>query len=288
MSLPYVITILVTSGDPDGVRVVEKSNWSGRGVVFARTDLGLAQAEGIAAPGVYVLLGDDLDASFEGVVYVGEGEDVGKRLGSHQRDDSKEFWTHTVVFASKDSALNKAHIRYLESRLIDLAHLARRMKVANSTRPLPPPMSAADLAEAEGFLVEMLAIFPVLGVSAFDRPTGREVAGVRYHLSGPEALGEGEDRNDGFLVFAGSTARIDETPSMSEPFRRLRRRLVETGIFVEESGRYRLTEDHLFNSPSTAAMALLARNANGRTEWRDAEGVTLKEHQTRAAAGGVA
>jgi hypothetical protein len=287
VSLPYVITILVTSGDPDGVRVVEKSNWSGQGVVFSRTDLALAQAQGIDVPGVYVLLGDDLDASFEGIVYVGEGEDVGKRLGSHQRDDAKEFWTSTVVFTSKDSALNKAHIRYLESRLIELAHVARRVKVANSTRPAVPPMSAADLAEAEGFLAEMLAIFPVLGVSAFDRPAVREVAGIRYRLSGPDASGEGEDRNDGFLVFAGATARIEETASLSEPFSRLRRRLVETGVFVHDGGLYRLAEDHLFNSPSTAAMALLSRNANGRTEWKDSSGVTLKEHQTRAASGGT-
>lgn len=285
MSLPYVITILVTSGDPDGVRVVEKSNWSGVGVVFARTDLASALSQHIDAPGVYVLLGDELDSAFEGVVYVGEGEDVGKRLGSHQRDDAKEFWTSTVVFTSKDSALNKAHIRYLESRLIDLAHGARRVKVANSTRPSPPPMSAADLAEAEGYLAEMLAIFPVLGVSAFDRPAVREVAGIRYFLTGPDAAGEGEDRNDGFLVFAGATARVAETSSLSEPFSRLRRRLLETGVFALDGSVYRLTEDHLFNSPSTAAMALLSRNANGRTEWRDAGGVTLKAHQTQAVPG---
>lgn len=29
--------------------------------------------------------------------------------------------------------------------------------------------------------------------------------------------------------------------------------------------------------------SVLARSANGRTEWRDASGVTLKEHQERAA-----
>lgn len=287
MSLPYVITILVTSGDPDGVRVVEKSNWSGMGVVFARTDLVAARGQSIGVPGVYVLLGDELDSAFDGVVYVGEGEDVGVRLASHLRDDAKEFWTSTVVFTSKDSALNKAHIRYLESRLIELAHAARRSKVANATRPALPPMSAADLAEAEGFLAEMLAIFPVLGVSAFDKPIVRTAQGIRYFLTGPDASGQGEDRSDGFLVFAGAKARIEETASLSEPFSRLRARLLAEGVFVEENGVYRLTEDHLFNSPSTAAMALLSRNANGRTEWKDADGVALKSHQTNAAAGGM-
>ena len=124
-------------------------------------------------------------------------------------------------------------------------------------------------------------------MSAFDKPVTRDVAGRRYFLNGPDASGEGEDRNDGFLVFAGATARIAETGSLSEPFSRMRSRLVDAGVFIEEGGVYRLTEDHLFNSPSTAAMALLSRNANGRTEWKDAGGVTLKTHQTNEVPGGM-
>ena len=284
MGLPYVISILVTNGDPDGVRVVNKSNWTGCGVVFARADLGAAVGQGLGSPGVYVLLGDDPDEQFDGISYIGEAEDVGKRLASHQRDDAKDFWTDTVVFTSKDAALNKAHIRHLESRLVGLAHDARRVRIANSTRPATPPMSAADQAEAEGFLVEMLAIFPVLGVSAFDRPAAHEAGRVRYHLSGPDASGMGEDRSDGFVVFAGSTGRIAETTSLSPSFAKLRQHLVTSGVLAEECGVYRLVSDHLFKSPSTAAMVLLGRNANGREEWKDANGVTLNQHQINSAA----
>ena len=279
-----MITILVTSGDPDGVRVVEKSNWTGSGLVFSRSDLAAAVQQGMATPGVYVLLGDDPDERSEGVVYVGEGEDVGKRLAAHQKDDSKEFWTDTVVFTSKDSALNKAHIRYLESSLISLAAEAKRVRLVNGTQPSVPPMSPADVAEAEGFLVEMLGIFPVLGVSAFDKPMVHESGHVRYFLSGPDAAGEGEDRSDGFLVFAGATARVEETASLSPSFSKLRSQLVTSGVLVAGDGTFRLTQDHLFKSPSTAAMTLLSRNANGRTEWKDAAGVSLKEHQIAAAA----
>jgi len=279
VSLPYVITILVTSGDPDGVRVVEKSNWSGSGMVFSRSDLALAVAQGLASPGVYVLIGEDPDEVFEAVAYVGEAEDVGKRLAAHQKDDTKEFWVDTVVFTSKDAALNKAHIRYLESRLISLAHGAKRVRLANGTQPAPPPMSPADKAEAEGFLVEMLAIFPVLGVSAFDKPVANEPGRVPYHLSGPDAAGQGEDRSDGFLVFAGATCRIEETSSLSPSFSKLRSQLVASGVLVEQEGVYRLTEDYLFKSPSAAAATLLSRNANGRMEWTDDSGVSLKRHQ---------
>ena len=288
MSLPYVITILVTSGDPDGVRVVEKSNWSGSGMVFSRPDLAAAVQQGMSSPGVYVLLGDDSNEAFEGAAYVGEAEDVGKRLASHQKDDAKEFWTDTVVFTSKDTALNKAHIRYLESRMIALAHHARRVRLVNGTQPAPPPMSPADLAEAEGFLAEMLAIFPVLGVVAFDKPVAHEPGRVRYLLSGPDAAGQGEDRSDGFLVCAGATLRIDETASLKPGFSKLRSQLVASGMLVEQAGSYKLTEDYLFNSPSTAASVLLATSANGRTAWKDELGVSLKDHQVAdAAAAGV-
>lgn len=287
MSLPYVIRILVTAGHPDGVRVVEKSNWTGRGVVFGRADLATAIKQGLGSPGVYVLLGDDPDEAFDGQVYVGQGEDVGKRLASHQRDDAKEFWTDTAVFVSASGSLNRAHILYLEARLVELAHDARRVRVANGNRPAAPMLTAADRAEAEGFLAEMLAIFPVLGVDAFDRPAPSTARERRYFVSGPDAAGEGVERSDGFVVFAGATARIVETPSLSPSFSRARARLVASGALVEDDGVYRLMEDTVFKSPSTAAMVLLARNANGRTEWKDAEGVTLKEHQAAAAGPGA-
>lgn len=283
MSLAYVIRILVTTGDPDGVRVVEKSNWTGRGMIFARSDLAVPTLAQLTSPGIYVLLGEDPDGQFDQRVYIGEGEDVGKRLSSHVRDDAKDFWTKTVTFTSKDSTLNKAHIRHLESRLIGLAHSTHKAGLANLTKPMPPPMSDSDFAEAEGFLAEMLAIFPVIGVDVFDKPASVVATRSLFRISGPEASGCGEERSDGFLVLAGALARAKVAPALSQSTVRLRDRLISTGLLVVEGGQLRLTEDYLFKSPSTAAEVLLSRSANGRTEWVDEEGVTLKESQARAA-----
>ena len=44
--------------------------------------------------------------------------------------------------------------------------------------------------------------------------------------------------------------------------------------------------DYTFNSPSTAAGVMLGRSANGRVEWKDATGRTLKDLQTAASASG--
>ena len=62
MSDPYVLTILVTSGDPEGVRVVEVELVGPRR--FKCADLGVANGHGISSPGIYVLVGEDPDGTF--------------------------------------------------------------------------------------------------------------------------------------------------------------------------------------------------------------------------------
>ena len=281
MTQPYVIKILVPSGDPAGVRVVEKSNWSGRGVVFARSDLALAAREGLHSPGIYILRGEDPDQAFDSVVYIGQSDDVALRLTQHMRSDDKAFWTETVAFVSKDSALNKAHGSLLEAKLIELANAAGRAKVMNRTQPPSPSLSAVDLAEAEGFLAEALAILPLLGVVAFEKPSPRASVSQRLFLSGPETDGKGEIRSDGFLALAGSTARTNALDSLGPGWTKLRSHLVETGAFVEEGSSCRLSQDYLFKSISAASSVLLGRQSNGWLEWKNADGVTMKDLQAQ-------
>lgn len=144
-------------------------------------------------------------------------------------------------------------------------------------------MAAADHAVVSGFLAEMRAIFPVRGVDAFDVAVAQSPETTRrYFLTGPDASGEGEERSDGFLVFAAALARAEQAPSIGDTYSRLRRRLVETGDLIEDGPSYRLTNDTIFASPSAAAAVLLGRTANGRIEWIDAEGVSLKQRQLAA------
>lgn len=282
----YVLSIRVVSGNPNGVRVVGKSNWTGRGITFSRSDLDIALKEGLGSPGVYILLGDDPDQEFDGLIYVGQAEDVGTRLKQHQGDDKKDFWTHTVVFMSIDSGLNRAHIRYLEFHLLRRADSAGRLQVKNGNRPSEPALSNNVQIEAEGFLSEILTILPVLGVSAFDQPivSRSEVQGC-YFLGSPQASAEGIDRSDGFLVLEGSKARLETFASMGSGYKQQRERLIKKGVLVKESDAYRLVKDHLFPSPSAAAEVLLGRSANGRIEWRDENKVTLKQNQVTDAGG---
>jgi hypothetical protein len=275
-------------GTPEGLRLVEKSNWTGLGIVCPRSQYGQARHRvEFSRPGVYVLVGPGESALPQ--IYVGEAEGLRGRLDSHQQN--KDFWTRVVAFTSKDGSINKAHIRYVESRLITLAKAAKRAEVANANAPAIPALAEADTADIENFLREMLLIFPILEVSAFHRstsarpPESRSTQGATQsilHLTGPQTTATGTDTPEGFIVQAGSRGRTKAVPSMHEWLRNIRQSLIGQGILAEDGEQLVLTQDYTFDSPSSAAGALLGRAANGRTEWTDGDGKTLKELQTEA------
>lgn len=266
------------------LRIVEKTGWSGIGLMFARPDLAEVKVRPeLSATGIYVLFGETENGGFSKRIYVGEGDEVLKRLVSHQRKNSKDFWTSTIVFTSKDSNLNKAHARYLESRLVSLATETKRSEVDNATMPQSPPLSERDRAEAEGFLRGMLGISPVLGLDSFERAQDtesvRSATDVRYRFFERGAKGEGADRPERFVVFAGSVVTRDETPSCPDSIRRLRRTLQQEGVLTSVGGEIVLQQDYIFTSPSSAGGVLSGGSVNGRTAWVSPDGVPLKQNQ---------
>lgn len=162
------IRIFLADGSADGVWVVEKSNWTGKALMAPRTRYkDLRARSDLDGPGVYLLSGPTESGVPAVRVYIGETDDLPGRLDSHNK--SKDFWNRVIVFTSKDENLNKAHIRYLEARLISLAKAANRAELENGNVGSMPPLSEPDTAEAEAFLREMLLIYPVLGLLAFQR-----------------------------------------------------------------------------------------------------------------------
>jgi Domain of unknown function (DUF4357) len=280
MKNAYSIKIFLPEGDPEGLRIIEKSNWNGRGLVSPRSKFSSSRdRDELDSTGVYVLIGPDTESGLERI-YVGEGDPAKPRLDSHHA--SKDFWQTFVLFTSKDRSLNKAHIQYLESRLIAIAKDANRSVLDNNTAPTQPSMSESDKAEAEGFLQEMLLCFPVLGISLFNKPTTAAHQGLKLYLKAKnETIAEGYEASEGFVVLPKSRANLQEQPSIHGYLHEIRESLVNRGLFESKNGFYVLKEAYAFNSPSTAAGVMLGRSANGRTEWKDAKGITLKETQEK-------
>ncbi len=278
----FSIRIFLPDGSPDGLRIIEKSNWSGRGVVCPRPLFPKAKSRSeFGKTGVYILLGPSEVGDVQRL-YIGEGDPVLPRLDQHAA--KKDFWTSAIFFISKDETLNKAHIQYLESKLITLAREVQRCELDNTTAPELPTLSEMDAADAEGFLTEMILCLPVLGVTAFTRPTvaNREKL---LHLKARGIEGRGYETNDGFVVIKGSTANKTEVPSVQNFVSSLRKSLIDRNILKPQGDHLVLTQDYVFNSPSSAACALTGRSANGRVEWKDKTGRTLKDIQESQIAG---
>lgn len=280
MATGFSVRIFVPAGDPDGLRLVEKSNWTGQGIVFPRAELQQARKRNeLNRAGVYVLWGPGESGQLPRV-YVGEGEAVLPRVEQHAR--TKDFWTHAAVFTSKDQNLNKAHVQYLESRLVSLANAAKRSELENGNVPQPPALSEADAADAEAFLQDMLLCLPVVGLSLFEQPRAADTGGQELFLSAKNVEAMGLDSAEGFVVRKGATAAKEEAPSMHAYGRDLRRTLAVKGVLSDKGNLFELAQDYTFSSPSTAAAVLLGREANGRTVWKDADGRSLKEIQEDA------
>jgi hypothetical protein len=276
------IRIFLADGGADGVWVVEKSNWTGMALMAPRTRYKDLRPR-LAGPGVYLLVGPTESGVPAQKVYIGETDDLPGRLDSHNA--KKDFWNRAIVFTSKDDNLNKSHIRHLEGRLIGLARGAKRVELENGNFGSTPPMSEPDRAEAEAFLADMLLIYPVLGLQAFQKAEEQPSSSVRLFLTGKDAKAEGTETPDGFVVYSGSLARAEVVPSIHAYVVQLRNALVEQGMLVRDGKYLRFTDDYVFPSPSQAAMVVLGRTANGRIEWKTAAAVTLRELQVESTSG---
>ena len=104
----FSVRIFIPSGEPEGLRIVEKSNWTGQGLVLPRAQFtDIRQRPELKRTGAYVLWGPGESGQLPRV-YVGEGDPVLPRLDQHAKQ--KDFWTHAAVFTSKDQNLDRKSV----------------------------------------------------------------------------------------------------------------------------------------------------------------------------------
>jgi Domain of unknown function (DUF4357) len=298
------IKLFLVDGVPDGMRTAEIMSWTGHVLFAPRSSIAalLARPE-VKKTGAYLLVGPDPSDANQTMVYVGEGDNVGVRLSSHNKDPDKEFWEQACVITSKDLNLTKAHARYLESRLISIIRQEARVTVANRSDPEFDLLPEADLADMDDFIARLQILLPVLGAD-FVRPTPRvQISKIIDHKETPASTADDGSLHysksladsvrkvspafkmsagglqaraleiDGhMLVLAGSQARVEEGPSLASNVRALREQLLRSGKLVPDSAdNLRFTENVAFTSPSAAAAAVMGTSRNGRTDWINTE-----------------
>jgi hypothetical protein len=131
---PFTLRIFVPDGDPEGVRIINRMNWTGLGIVFPREKWPTTkQRQEFSRPGVYILTGYKSADDELPTVYIGEGDILRSRLDAHFQN--KDFWDRGIVFTASNNSLNKAHVRWLESALVSRASQAKRCILDNGTEP---------------------------------------------------------------------------------------------------------------------------------------------------------
>ena len=288
MSVGKSVRLFLADGTPGGLLTAEIMNWTGHVVAAPRSDLAaLLQRPESRRTGIYILLGDDPNSLGGTIAYIGEGDDVSKRLYQHARPEDqggKDFWDRAIVLTSKDTNLTKAHVRYLESRFISLAQQANRAVLVNGTAPTPLPLPEADISDMEYFIAQARIVLPVLGVNllrAVTTPTptrskseetasfGESSPVFEMSLKKSGVVATAQEFDGEFTVHESSLARAEWT-GVDDGYKRLREKLDADGTLVpSDDGKAAVfTRSYVFASPSAAAAVVAGRSANGRVEWK--------------------
>ena len=283
------LTVYMIDGTAYGPRLSEIGNWVGKAIYSPRSSINkIINRSEFDNPGVYCLKGDPTDDAFDEKIYVGEAENIKTRLKQHLSDPNKDF-KELIFFVSKDELLTKTQIRYLESRLVQIAIEAKTAQIDNGNSPSLPTLHEADISDMEYFLEQIRLILPVMGFKFLISSTVKEneksdlnvdkFIHETYLIKTKTFKATMKETDQGYIVSKGSEAKKNLSNSCTETYRNMRRKLVETGIMKEHLDKLIFTEDTVFNSPSAASNMVLGRNSNGFTEWVTKKGLTFKEVQ---------
>lgn len=283
MKTNKTITVFLADGEPTGTKIVELRNWVGRSYIIPRNKLQNVildplNQQDLTLPSVYFLLGqneESIDA-----LYIGEAENFLERINQH---NNKDFWNYAICFFSTDGNLNKAHIKYLESKLTIQVNEAKRVVIINGNNPPCPRLSRSDIAIMEEFLQNIKLVLSTLGFT-FLEPLyqDQETPEDLYYCKGKYTEATGVLTNEGFVVRKGSVISPYRIIRQSVPYATMLKDLEkESNLEKISENTYRLKADKLFTSPSYAASFALGRAANGWQEWKNNLGKTLDEVQRK-------
>ena len=289
------VRLFLVDGSATGPITAEIINWTGHLLTGSRGGLpAFLRRPELDRTGVYLLTGHAPDDPDTLQVYIGESDNVRKRLQAHSKDESKSFWERTCVVTSKDQNITKAHARYLESRLIAITKGTDTVSVVNNTAPPLIALPEADKSDMEYFVDQLRLILPVLGLEFLHRQKSLErtlsvdnvdephfqLVSKKHDLQARALEIDGE-----FIVLQESDAAKEFSSNYKGGYSRLHARLIKSGKLAPgDNGHLCFTENVTFNSPSAASAVVLGRLDNGRTSWKVGDtNVTYGEWQTEQA-----
>jgi hypothetical protein len=263
-------------GSPTSVKIAEVTTRVVQLVLIPRNKLNeMVNREEIKNVGIYFLFGKG-ETDKKPNVYIGEAENCLDRLKQHNRDSNKDFWNVAITAVSKTDSFTKSHVKFLESLCYKEALVVDRYTVVNGNTPTQSKLSEPMIADLMDNFDTMKTLLSALGYPIFER-VANESSEDLFYCKGKDAHARGEYTDEGFVVFKDSVCNLEEVASAGTWVINTRKELIENGTLEIEGNVMKFKENHIFNSPSAAAACVLARRANGWTEWKNKLGVTLDE-----------
>lgn len=285
------INMFLMDGEVTGKIKCTLSNWTGVIYKIPRIQLGdLKSRDEMKQSGIYFLFGRDEDKQKD-VTYIGQattrknGEGVLLRIQEHTRDTHADYFNDVIILTTQNNSFGPTEISYLENKFTQLAKEAGRYIVKNGNDPNPGNVTEEKESELDEIVENTLMIIGTLGYRVFV-PMTKEVSqdltdnhSTYLYLkrktkkSNKVIEATCERTTEGFVVLEGSQVEIKDSPYLSASLKEMRQNLIASRVIQDGV----LKEKQLFSSPSYAAAFLLGMQTNGRTDWKDQDGRTLKE-----------
>lgn len=285
------INMFLMDGEVTGKIKCTLSNWTGVIYKIPRIQLGdLKSRDEMKQSGIYFLFGRDEDKQKD-VTYIGQattrknGEGVLLRIQEHTRDTHADYFNDVIILTTQNNSFGPTEISYLENKFTQLAKEAGRYIVKNGNDPNPGNVTEEKESELDEIVENTLMIIGTLGYRVFV-PMTKEVSqdltdnhSTYLYLkrktkkSNKVIEATYERTTEGFVVLEGSQVEIKDSPYLPASLKEMRQNLIASRVIQDGV----LREKQLFSSPSYAAAFLLGMQTNGRTDWKDQDGRTLKE-----------
>lgn len=270
------IELFLINGTAESLVTAELSNWNGKSIKIPRTEVSGCDRSDIKGAGVYFLFCQEDDG--EDSVYIGEAENVLERLNQHLRDyhtgKEKYYWNTAVVFVGRD--LNKALIRYLENRLVEIARGSNRYAVLTKNTYKNTVLKESQIAVMEEFIDNVKILISILGYKVLVPVPQATDDTVYLYCKGSGGSAKGFISSGGFTVLKDSTVSTHIVPSLEtrgKTYYVLRNKLETDGTIVDK----KFTRNYEFSAPSAASAVVLGHTSNGNIDWKTADGTKLKD-----------
>jgi len=283
MNRGITITSFLVNGNPEGISLSYVSNWTGQAIKIPRNSFfDTKNYPELNRPGIYYLIGYNIENPEETLIYVGEANNLFERITFHMRDDNKSFFELIIAFSSKDDNMTVSHTKYLEAKILYEIFEKSGYKIINKKdgNKISLPKMVQD--EMDTYFDTMKILMPTMGFDLF-KPLLKDQKQALTQIEEKLILEVGEIKatskliSNGMLVLKGSLMKSVETFALSPSYSKIRKDLIEKNYVANTSNGLEFIQDYEFSSPSQAGAVILGYSVNGRVFWKNNRGKTLKE-----------